>query len=207
MLANDSTRDYESAAPSGRPHSRASDRPVSGPQASAWASQVAESEADKALRLEKSRIAGLSDRDLFLVTLKLTAESYQEAAKIAESKGDETTKDSARKLKIAAGRLIDALEPLAAKTKLEWPKLGVEPEQRDLQDKRFDFYFFSSDVSVLEQSTDSDFSMAYVFYVTTSIGDLVDFVDSRQMPDDKDLKSLVTLIAADFAPLSKKSNN
>lgn len=207
MLDHESSQDYASANPTDEPQAQPSQRPISGPNASQWASEQAESEADKAIRLEKARLAALDVRDSFLVALKLTALNYIEAAKEAESKGDETNKANAGKLKAAANAVLSAIEPLAAKTKLEWPKLDVEPSEQDLQDKRIDFSLFSSDLKGLQEATDSDFNLAFNFYVTSSIQNLVDFVGSRAMPDDKDLKTLVALIKSDFESLGKKSGN
>ena len=205
---NDASQDYaandNSSAESSAQPSR---RPISGPMASAYESQQAESEEQKALRAEIARISNLGRTDTALVAIYLTLNNYLKATALAQDKGDAETKAYATKLEAAAKSQIAELEKLAKDRELAWPTLGVEPSQSDLQFLESNFVLESGDVGYLKNSSSSDFPGSFGNMIGKSVADLVDFTDSRQMPDDKEFQPLIKMIVSQLTPLAKANNN
>lgn len=205
MMIDRSSEDYSAQEPT--PSDEPSKRPISGPMASAYESQQAETEAQKALRAEISRISNLGRTDTALVAIYVTLNNYLKAAAIAQDKGDAEAKAYAVKLEAAAKALIPELEKLAKGRDLAWPTLDVEPSNSDLQHLQTNFFLASQNVEYLKSSTSLDFPNSFNRTVTSSIDDLLSFSESRTMPDDKEFEPLIKLIAGQLTPLANATDN
>lgn len=202
-----STSDYQNnqaePTPSDTPNENG---PISGPQASAWASNQAQSEKEQAEQAERARISNLGSTDTFLLVAKITLDGYIAASEEVIKRGSTENKALAQDLGSAAKKVLAEVETLASSRKVEFAKLGIEPSSSDMQRLRADFMLSASKVDAVKNATDLDVNGNFSFIVMKSVADFASFADSRQMPDETEFKKLTALIKDLLGPIGKAYN-